>query len=516
MEILWSPLYTTFYGTLLHLTTDAYTITILHRLIIIFTVTLLILALLRRLLPPGLAWLMSAWWAINPNNFNVLYEIHLFALLPIIVAAWLAACKPVTWARGVSVAILVVASVLVRNELILAALLLACCCLGWEIWRVKVGGQSARCPRVYVFSYGLPLLLAGLLIIFFYTRSISQFPSLADQMKFKETFGLCQLYAFGYKERHPEWNKNPWLWCEDLMTTQFGQPEIPLGQAMQSNPSAMGEHFLWNARLFLPSLQVGLFGATSGPINPKYNPVPLESSVILLLSVAAGGILLIGLFRLYREWDYWWTQYLKERSWGWLSLLSVAIAHLIAGFVLRPNPEYTYGLTLLVVAMIGVSLWVITRPWSLFKQGAGFMPVVIVLILLVAPGYYYQSSSHIRPRQLLETYRRLAPFESILAQSDTVLLSPDGYYICNYLGQGRCRAVDYTILPKKPANVPASVFLANTGITLAYVDNNLLSTLQRESPEFIDQLSAELKAAGWQVLTFQDKVGERWMLITRR
>src|SRR2546430_1639448 len=46
----WSPLYTAFYGTLMHFTQDAYNVTILHRVIIVLGLALLVLALMRRLL----------------------------------------------------------------------------------------------------------------------------------------------------------------------------------------------------------------------------------------------------------------------------------------------------------------------------------------------------------------------------------------------------------------------------------------------------------------------------------
>ncbi len=45
--VLWSPMYTAFYGSLMHLTTDPYAVTILHRLIIVFVSAVLVLALMR-------------------------------------------------------------------------------------------------------------------------------------------------------------------------------------------------------------------------------------------------------------------------------------------------------------------------------------------------------------------------------------------------------------------------------------------------------------------------------------
>src|SRR5262245_41353549 len=116
VNIIWSPLYTAYYGSFLFLTPDVYLATVLHRMCIVLTASLLGLALLRRLLPPGLAWLVAAWWAILPINFNTLYEVHLFALLPIL-GVWLVIqWRDQPWSRGCALALLCLSCVLVRNE----------------------------------------------------------------------------------------------------------------------------------------------------------------------------------------------------------------------------------------------------------------------------------------------------------------------------------------------------------------------------------------------------------------
>src|SRR5215470_5118165 len=84
VDIVWSPLYTAFYGSFLSATTDPYNVTILHRVVIVLVAAVGVLFVLRRLLPPGLALLGAAWWAILPTNYNTLYEVHLFAFLPIL------------------------------------------------------------------------------------------------------------------------------------------------------------------------------------------------------------------------------------------------------------------------------------------------------------------------------------------------------------------------------------------------------------------------------------------------
>src|SRR5262245_48939376 len=83
VNIVWSPLYTAFYGSVFALTKNVYAATTLHRIIIVIAVTLGVLAVMRKLLPPvALALLVASWWAILPINFDTLSEVHLFALLP--------------------------------------------------------------------------------------------------------------------------------------------------------------------------------------------------------------------------------------------------------------------------------------------------------------------------------------------------------------------------------------------------------------------------------------------------
>jgi hypothetical protein len=77
VDIAWSPLYTAFYGSFLHITNDAVFATIAHRLVIALIASLLVLALMRRLLPHSIAWLIGLWWVVLPINFDTMVEVHL-------------------------------------------------------------------------------------------------------------------------------------------------------------------------------------------------------------------------------------------------------------------------------------------------------------------------------------------------------------------------------------------------------------------------------------------------------
>src|SRR5271154_5296328 len=81
-----SPLYNAYYGWFLHLTENAVFATYAHRIVIVFILAGLVLAVMRRIFSSGIAWLLTAWWVVLPINFDAMYEVHLFALIPMLVA----------------------------------------------------------------------------------------------------------------------------------------------------------------------------------------------------------------------------------------------------------------------------------------------------------------------------------------------------------------------------------------------------------------------------------------------
>jgi hypothetical protein len=507
VNILWSPLYTAFYGTFLYLSSDVYLDTILHRLIIIFTVTLLVLAVFRRLLTPSLAWLAAAWWVILPINFDTLYEVHLFAVIPMLAAWLLILTQPNRGGRGGAIAILFGAAILVRNELIVAASLFAGICLLWEIRLARENGLAK--PLAYLTGYGGPLLLAGLLSLFFYTRSVVKFPELPAASAPKHTLNMCQVYAFGYQQRHPEWKKSPWTDCYELMQRDFGERLLPLNEMLWRNPQTVLTHFWWNISLIPNGLQVLLFNATSGTVNPDYAPVRTGSLTSLLLSGVVGAILLVGLTLLYRERHYWWHSWLESRAVGWLAILAVIAVTLLIIPSQRPRPSYLFSLSIFLMALTGMSLLVIAHRWSVLQRLSDWMHLLMVTVLFLVPSYY---PTHPSSRQLFAVYRQLDPFEQIIARSDTVFLK--GEYadeVANYLGYGRPQVFTYGILAELPEGTNSLTLLESKGINLVYVDEILaarIPTIDLFEPSF----STALQSRGWQLIAFQNIPGNRWML----
>ena len=514
----WSPLYTMFYGSLLHLSTDAYFVTILHRLLIVVALTLLVLALMRRLLPCGLAWLVAAWWAVLPVNFDALYEVHLFALLPILVA-WLLLTHASAWMRGSAIAVVLAASVLVRNEYVVPAAVLALICLIGEI-------RSARRKRLAPATalgrrgacYLVPLLACALLVGVLYWRSPFALPMLRRVMEIKHTVNMCQVFAYGYRQRHPEWGHDPWTQCYGLMESTFGSRLPSLTTMIEKNPRAVAEHFLWNARLTPSGLQILLFNATAGTANPDYVPVTERSRAALVLSFAAGALLLAGAHRLYRERRFWWEHWLRERALPWLAILSTAA--LIAGVVIptqRPRPSYLFSVSVALMGLCGMALFALARPWLTGRVAASGLALLMIGLPLIVPSYYLRPS-YPKKRLLLELYDRLRPFGDVLGDPRAVFLSSRyGDEAILYVGHNvrtvPMRSFNYEILDENPERLPLHAQLARRGINLFYLDETLWT--EETLPRPYRRLLNTADQTGWKTIAYSIATGTRWLLLHR-
>jgi hypothetical protein len=505
VRMAWSPLYTSFYGTLLHFSTDAYFATILHRIVTVLVLSVLILALMRRLLPPGIAWLMTAWWVALPIDFDALYEVHLFALIPIVAAFLTILWKPGPWGRGCGLAILLATAFLMRNELLLATLLFAALTLGWDLRQKHSGLRRA---------YGIPLAVACLAVLFFYARSDDALHGVT--LRRKHTLNICQVYAFGYQQRSSGWKGSPWLECQQLMTQVYGAPEPSLGEALWSNPRAMLEHFRWNLHLVPNGIQVLLFNSMSGSVTPDYLPVPIRPKAALAASLFALAITAVGLVILWSHREHWWKFWLKERVWAWVAMACVASVVMIVMIVERPRPSYMFSLGLTLRAVVGMGLFAVVRRFPRLNQLGPAMPAAIVVAILLAPCYYYVTNPG-RVRPLLDIYWRLAPFQSRLENRGAGLAAIRSFELCNYLGKsgflGRsaaCQPLDINALRLEvTAETPWDKILARYGATLFYADDGVMAdSLGR-------QFVSDADSHGWHTLALHSEPGQNWAVLER-
>jgi hypothetical protein len=515
LDLAWSPLYLGFYGSFLYVTNDAYQATIAHRLVIVLAVALLVLRLMRQLLEPRIAWLMAAWWVVLPVNHDVLYEVHLFGVIPVLLATLVILAPASPWRRGLAVSILLGGALFLRNELIVPTAMLAVACALFEIRMASKTEPPGR-PRLsrLLFAYGLPaIIVAAILPAAYFAASVHGLQGLRHILERKHTLNVCQIYAYGHQQRHPEWHKSPWLDCHELMLSSFGSEEPSMAAAFWANPRAMLRHFRWNVSLIPSGLQVLLFNSTSGSVRPGYEPVSERSTAALALSVILGAIYLGGAAVVARECRYWWSTWLRPRAWGWLTLVILSINCLVVMVTQRPRPAYLYVMELLLQAIAGLCLLALLRRWNLGGKFVATFPFLAVLLIVIVPSYY-STVKPPPPRPLLEAYRTLAPFRAMIQAPGTILVTPGyGSELCAYLSgstaaparhlerpnlKPRCQPLDYYAL-RRELGAPGTwwALLAARGATMFYANEAVTG-----DPEMRVAL-AGAHAAGWQVIMRQ-------------
>lgn len=506
VSIVWSPLFISFYGSMLYATSDAYSATILLRIVIVIVAAVLFLALMRRLLPSPLAWLITAWWVILPINFDTFYEVHLFAVLPLLAAYVLIVYLPGPGGRGAALGILLASSLLVRNEHILAAGVFAVMVLVYEVRRARTHPR-ADARTHYVVSYGCPVLLACLLTAFFYARASDKAPLMFETMRLKHELNICQVFAFSYQQRHPEWRHSPWTECQSLMQATFGKPELSLTEAIWHNPGAVMAHFAWNASLIPNGMQVLLLNRTSGNVNPDFAPVHSGSRRALVESMFLGGVYIWGLYKIYRRSKYWWGEWIKERAWGWLALVSPIGMALLIMLTERPRPEYLYTVSVLMMAVAGMCIYAIVGEWRLYKWSEIAFPVIVLLLIGFMPPFYGEN-----PRPLETAYETLKPFAQIIRAPGVVVLTPGmDTELHHYLGAEASKFLSYWALRlEKKTDADWLPLLYKHGVTFFYVDENVYADPER--PTFL----SDPESYGWNRIAFQSAAGRRWMMLQRR
>ena len=135
------------------------------------------------------------------------------------------------------------------------------------------------------------------------------------------------------------------------MLRQFDTEEPTFVGAIEANPGAMGEHFLWNARLLPEGVELVL---TSRDYD---SPLALVGLAVAL-AVAVTGLVL-----LWRQRRRWWNDWIRERIWGWVALGSLAAGAVVVAIAARPAHYYLFGLEVFLLALLGISAMAIADRW---------------------------------------------------------------------------------------------------------------------------------------------------------
>ena len=507
-SIAWSPLYTLFYSLFLHFTQDLYFATLAHRLVIVFILPLLILTLMRRLLHPWVAWGMAAWWTAMPINFNSLYEVHLFALIPILLA-YLAADIRGPWGRGICCGTLLTAAVLMRNEITIPFLIFASACAIYEYRARRAAMKPAA--AVPLAPYAVPILFAVALSAAFYSRATEKGANLQANLDLKHTLNVCQVYAFGYQQRHPEWTKSPWTECQGLMQTTFGAPQPSLRDAFFRNRKAIIEHVLWNISLTPSGLQVLMLNAMSGTVNPDYAFVLSLPIYALPASLLLVGVLLAGAIKARRRWSTFYPERIRPHAWTFIAMLCVAAVTPLVIATQRPRPSYLFSLSILFLSCIGLSLELIFGA-EFLKRFNWAWPVIAISLVLGFPRFFppLQRDDY---QPLLGMYRNLTPFQEKLGPGVVVVTPGYGTELCNYFappGKGVCNGVFYYGLGTMRDGATVQEALAANKARLFYADAAMLN-----EPPVVDFV-AHASAWGWQPIGQNGPSGKRWLLLEQQ
>jgi hypothetical protein len=440
LEPAFYPLYHVPWGSLQWIVPDPFAVTTLHRVLIALGTTALFLAVMRRLLTPGIAWILALWWAVVPANYDVLYEIHLFGALAGLAIALVALRWSGFAGRATVFGLLLASSLLVRSENIVAAIVFGAVWLGYELWRRRQG--SGPSWRSLGAATAIPLVSVAALFGLISWRNGAE-GSVFSQLAHKHEVNLCQVYAIGLWQSGDVRVPNPAGECDVYTRRDFGQGRPSLTEAIAENPGAIASHFSRNAGLLPAGLEVALFNAKFGSISPASNPDYIEvdrgSWLVLAGSIAVALAICVGAVLIWTDRRRRWKDWLRDRAWGWAALAAMGSTALYAALQTRPRPSYLFPLTILILAALGMSLLAITRRFGVGQGARAVIPPLAVAALILIPNHYRAgySNPQIGPEdRLKEAVSRLEPFRNELQGEDKGLLAVyPATGACNYVGR---------------------------------------------------------------------------------
>lgn len=444
---------------------------------------------------------------VLPIVFATKDTIHLFAAIPLLLAALLLTDEPGPWRKGAAVAVLVFSTVGVRNEAIaVTALLIAA--LAIAAWRGRSRDRAAadRLPRRPVLlGFGIPAVVALVLVGFLYQRADAGDQPQAS-FDAKHSLNVCQAYRVNLNQRDPGvvGDRD----CPELMTDVFGDSGPGLLDAWLSNPGEMTEFAAWNVRLLPAGLQLSLFGSAAGETNPGYERATLGRWQPAALLFAAIGLLLAGAVLLRRD-NSRWRALLHRQRWAWIGLAAIglgALAVILLGQ--RPRPAYMFGLTAGLLAAIWLAAAVVARRRGIERWAAAGTAILPLVLLVLVPTRFGTG-----PTPINDGYERLAPVLERSADTPGVgepVLAARGWApnLCDYLlPNAPCTGVNLGPNPEARADVGGlDALLDQSGVTLIYID---------EGGAGDAELSRVLERDEWQWLATGRSAGGPWAILLR-
>ena len=518
-----TPLYQVFYGSLQWVIPGPYAVTIVHRVLIVVAASLLVLAVLRRLLPPGIAWVLAVWWALLPVNYDLTTEVHLFILVPALAVVLLAASRSGLAVRSVIFGLLIAYALLVRQEAAVSVVIWFLAWMAYELWHRSRGRPSPSWKRLAV-AFVAPVVAALALFTLTLAADPRGVEGAASRFAAKSRLLTCQTYAYGYVSRRDDFFQEPTVACGTLAEREFGIQRPTMLEAFRANPGAIVDHLLWNLRLTPYGLQSSIFGRSSGSadLNPDLLPAttgPSGSDLALVASVVVLAFMLVGLVLLWRDRRRWWLTWLRARAWAWLALASFAASSAAVAILIRPRGEYLYPLGVLIFAVIGACAVAIEDRWQWLRKLRPALPLAALVVAVAAPIRYdsdYRTPQTEQGRPLLEAVNRLQSFDELGSTGAQLASSQFQGEICNYLGgPAPCESVPLANLANrrlKALNDESRKLSAPGSFDLEGVDYVYVDYLAMETPA-IRLLVQRLTAHGWERVGGAAGSHERWQLL---
>jgi hypothetical protein len=492
-----SPLYTLFLAGLHKFVDNPFWALTTARIAIAICASLLVLALLRRLLPKHIAWFIAAWWVVLPINFDTAYSVHLFSALFPLGLFVIAAYADNIYGRGVVLAGMLFTAALVRTEYVALFIPWLLALAGYEFYLRRWKGRHVPF-RTSLVAYGLPLLVACLIIGIFIARSKPYgMAELKKEMEVKQTENMCQVYAYNRMQQGDPWQGNPWTQCEDILKRDFGKAGVTFPEAFFLNPRAILDHVWWNTRLIPSGIQLALFNYFSGGPNPDYMPAR-QSPLVWVPFWLVSGLAVFAAIRCLAGPDQ-----LVENRFVWMLMTSSALLVLVIMMMQRPRPSYMYPFTVFIMAMAGRGLQVLLERLRTSNALRTLTSVAGVLLILLVPSYYdagYINYYGYKGQPLLESFERISPHIDSSSESPLVIVTPQGdESLCNYLDGESCTTIQF----KKITGPYLGYYLKSLDVNWIY----LTSTE--------DKLPVKYDALQWKMVSQGANKKGSWALLHR-
>jgi hypothetical protein len=467
--VTWSPAFAAYYA-LFHTAfgnAGPFMVYLAHRTVTLFLVLGLLYSLLRVVLPAAVAWLLAACSIVLSAGLTNSFVVHVFLLVPLLVA-YRAALSNSPYRNSIIILGLLVAS-LVRLEFVLTLIPVLVLLLGLD-WRRACLGQSVSWRK----AYG-PALLAGWLLMIMILRAGPSHTPL------ERSWGAFeQHYAWGYQERHPEWNVDFWFKYDEAVRRSFGNAQS-ISEAAVNNPREMLTHIIWNVR-WLPDAFSGVLSPLSG-----------AGWVMIVWVLGIVGLVVIGLtYRATGRKSL--RQHLQSILDKRYSLLIIVIACtwlplFLSTLLIRPRTIYLLPVLPTALLLVGVGVSALLSKLRLLGPAQTLLPIMFGLCLVGSPAPFSQPGDRV-------VMPLAAALQDLPIVGDYALLGPSARGYCAYSNLQHCTGVEIVRVP--PELNSFADYLSDVGVKVILVNKQLIDNLAPAGRTFLAQLQASPTDIGWQ------------------